>query len=267
MNILIADDESMACRHLSSMIKSLPGCYDVGHASNGIEAVYKAYDLDIDVVLMDIRMPRMNGLEAARHISEFQNPPAVIFTTAYQEHALEAFGVHASGFLLKPIHPDKLTSALEHLQHRSMRKVAEPVVFGNVENSYICCRIRHGLDLIALNRIIYLRSESKCTVVCHLRGYSVSEQPLKVFESQFGNRLVRVHRNALVNKAYVKGLKRGKNGVYSAVLRDSDEKLEISRRCLPYLREYLQTFMKPTIVIRRREQFLTQYENTREEEK
>lgn len=262
MNILIADDEPAACEHLSAMIESLPGCYDVGHASNGIEAVYKAYDLDIDVVLMDVRMPRMSGLEAARHISEFEKPPAVIFTTAYSEHALDAFGAHAFGFLLKPVQTRKLIEALEHLQHHSaqVRKVAEPAVLGAGESSYICCRVRRGLDLIALNRIIYVKSSNKCTTVHHLQGYSLSEQPLKVFEQEFGDRLLRVHRNALVNRAYVNGVEQREDGVYSVLLRDSDEKLEVSRRNLPQIREYLHTFMKPKIVIRRREQFLMQYE-------
>ncbi len=265
MNILIADDESMACQHLSGMVESMPGCYDVGHAGNGIEAVYKAYDLDIDAVLMDIRMPRMSGLEAARHISEFENPPAVVFTTAYGEHALEAFGVHARGFLLKPVHPDRLTEALERVRRHSMRKVAEPAMFDETGDNYVCCRIRQGLDLIALNRIIYIKSNSKCTMIHHLRGCSMSEQPLKVFERQFGDRVLRVHRNALVNKAYVNGLEKGCDGTHFAVLRASNEKLEVSRRNLPRLRDYLQDFMKPRVAIRRREQFLTRYEVTKEE--
>lgn len=263
MNILIADDEPAAREHLSAMIKTMPGCYDVGHASNGIEAVYKAYDLDIDVVLMDIRMPRMSGLEAARHISEFERPPAVIFTTGYPEHSLEAFGVHAFGFLLKPVQPRKLSEVLEHLQHHSAsaRKVAEPAVFNAAEDSYVCCRVSRGLDLMALNRIIYFKANNKSTTIHHLQGYSLSEQPLKVFEEEFGERLLRVHRGALVNRAYVEGIEQSEDGDHSVILRDSDEKLEISRRCLPVIREYLQSFMKPTLIIRRREQFLVQYEN------
>ncbi len=262
MNILIADDEPAACEHLSCMIESLPGCYDVGHASNGIEAVYKAYDLDIDVVLMDVRMPRMDGLKAAQHLSEFARPPAVIFTTAYSEHALEAFSAHALGFLLKPVQATKLSETLEHLRHRSAqtRKVAEPAVLGSGEDSYICCRVRRGLDLIALNRIIYIKSSSKCTTIHHLHGYSLSDQSLKVFEQEFGHRLLRVHRNALVNRAYVSGIEKGEDGIYFVTLRGSSEKLEISRRNLPQIREYLHTFIKPKITIRRREQFLVQYE-------
>lgn len=267
MNILIADDEPIACEYLSTMIESLPGCYDVGHASNGIEAVYKAYDLDIDVVLMDVRMPRLSGTEAARHISEFERPPAVVFTTGYSEHALEAFGVHAHGFLLKPVQMGKLSEALEHLQHQAKHKVAEPAVFDSVEDHYICCRISRGLDLIALNRIIYVKSNSKCTLIHHLRGYSLSELPLKMFERQFGDRLLRVHRNALVNRAYINGLEKREDGIYFASLRDTEEKLEVSRRSLPQVRQYVQSFMKPKIVIRRREQFLMEYESKKKGEK
>ena len=263
MNVLIADDERRVCEYLSDMIESLPGCYDVGHAANGIEAVYKAYDLDIDVVLMDVRMPRMNGIEAARHINELANPPAVVFTTAYGEHALEAFGAFASGFLLKPIHPDKLIEVLSKLKPRSAHKVTEPAMFNEVEKSYICCRIQRGLGLLALNRVIYLKSGHKCTIIYHLGGCSISDQPLKLFEQQFDNRLLRVHRNALVNRAYVNGLKQGEDGIYFVLLRDRSEKLEISRRSLPRMREYLATFMKPRSIIRRREQFLLRHGGTK----
>lgn len=264
MNILIADDESAACEHLSGLIESLPGCYDVGHAANGIEAVYKAYNLDIDIVLMDIRMPRMNGLEAARHINEFNRPPAVIFTTAYSEHALDAFDVHASGFLLKPVQPGRLVSVLSYLQHHSGHWVSEPAPFDGVEDNYVCCRIIRGLRLIALNRVIYLESSDKCTIIHHLDGYSVSGQPLKVFEQRFSNRLLRVHRSALVNKSHLVGLEHRGNGTAYAVLRDTGKRLEISRRNLSHIRGYLHSFMKPRVAIRFREQFLVQYNDLEE---
>lgn len=259
MNILIADDEKAACEHLSGLIQTLPGCHDVGHASDGLEAVYKAYDLDIDIVLMDVRMPRMSGLEAARHISEFERPTSVVFTTAYAEHALEAFNVHAAGFLTKPVQLEKLAEMVRCLQHQSLRKVAEPAIVGSMESNYICCRFRSDLNLIALNRVTCIHSRNKCTVIHHLDGKSVSEQPLKSFERRFGSRLIRVHRNALVNKAYVSRLERQEDGAYMVVLRDDREKLEVSRRSLPRVREYLHTFMVPRMAIRRREQFLAQY--------
>ena len=261
MNILIADDERIACEHLSSMIETLPGCHDVGHACNGIDAVYKAYDLNIDIVLMDIRMPRMSGLEAARHISDFEHPPAVIFTTAYAEHALEAFNVHAAGFLTKPVQPDKFAEVLASLQHQSLRKVAEPAIFGDIENNYICHRLRSSINLIALNQVTHIQSSNKCTIVHHTRGRSITEQPLKAFEKQFGNRLLRIHRNALVNKAYMSGLERRKDGIYLVTLRHSGDKLEVSRRSLPQVREYLHTFIGPKLTIRRRERFLLRYRN------
>ena len=264
MNILIADDEQIACEHLSNMIETLPGCHDVGHASNGIEAVYKAYDLNIDIVLMDIRMPRMSGLEAARHISEFEHPPAVVFTTAYIEHALEAFNVHAAGFLTKPVQFDRFTEMLASLQHQSLRKVAEPAIFGDIENNYICYRLHSSLNLIALNRVTYIQSRNKCTIVHHLSGRAITEQSLKAFEEQFGERLMRIHRNALVNKAYLSGLERCKDGTYLATLRNGEEKLEVSRRSLPRVREYLNTFLGPRLTIRRRERFLLQYKKRKE---
>lgn len=263
MNVLIADDEKIACEHLSSMVQILPGCHDVGHAANGLEAVYKSYELDIDIVLMDIRMPKMNGLEAARHISEFESPTAVVFTTAYAEHALEAFNVHAAGFLTKPVRLEKLEEVFKRLQNQSLRKVAEPAIFGNMESSYICCRFRSGLDLIALNRITCIQSMNKCTVIHHLDGKSITEQPLKSLEQQFDDRLLRVHRNALVNKAHMSRLERREDGAYMVVLRNGQGKLEVSRRSLPRIREYLHTFMSPRKVIRQREKLLARYKGAK----
>ena len=238
----------------------------MGHASNGIEAVYKAYDLDIDVVLMDIRMPRMSGIEAARHINEFENPPAIVFTTAYAEHALDAFNAYAAGFLLKPIHPEKLTAMLGKIKTLPTRKVAEPAVFHDAENNHICCREQRGLGLIALSRIIYIKSGFKSTMIYHVNGCSISDEPLKAFEKQFSDSLMRVHRNTLVNKAYINALEKGDDDIYFLLLRTKDTKLEVSRRSLPHIREYMADFMKPRSVIRRREQFLARHENTKKQE-
>ena len=201
----------------------------------------------------------MSGLEAARHISDFEHPPAVVFTTAYEKHALEAFNVHAAGFLTKPVQLDQFTEVLANLQHQTLRKITEPAIFGDIERHYICHRLRSGINLIALNRVTYIQSSNKCTIVHHLRGRSITEQSLKSFEEQFGERLLRIHRNALVNKAYVSSLECSEDGTYLITLRHEEDKLEVSRRSLPGIRKYLQTFMEPKLAIRRRERFLARY--------
>ena len=109
MKVLIVDDEAPARDRLNHMLSTIDSMEASGQASNGLEAVRMVQDSHPDVVLMDIRMPGMDGLEAARHLSEMDEPPAIIFTTAYSEHALEAYDANAVDYLVKPIRQEKVT--------------------------------------------------------------------------------------------------------------------------------------------------------------
>ena len=111
MRCLVVDDESLARERLARLLAELPGCELCGEAGSGAEALRQAERLQPDLVLLDIRMPGMDGLEAARYLAGFDRPPAVVFTTAYGDHALEAFDAHAIDYLLKPIHPERLRQA------------------------------------------------------------------------------------------------------------------------------------------------------------
>ena len=113
MRCLVVDDESLARERLARLLAELPGCELCGEAGSGAEALRQAERLQPDLVLLDIRMPGMDGLEAARYLAGFDRPPAVVFTTAYGDHALEAFDAHAIDYLLKPIHPERLRQALD----------------------------------------------------------------------------------------------------------------------------------------------------------
>ena len=124
MKILIVDDEQLARDRLSRMIGGFEHHEVIGEAGNGIEAVKLASILQPEVVLMDIRMPGMDGLEAARHFAEFEEPPAVIFCTAYEEHAVEAFDLQAVGYMLKPVRKENLESALGKAQRVNKAQLA-----------------------------------------------------------------------------------------------------------------------------------------------
>ena len=112
MRILIVDDEKLARDRLRELVTDIGGHSVVGEAMNGNEAVEKTSELNPDILLMDIRMPGMDGLEAAMHLMGMEQPPSVIFTTAYDQHALDAFEVNAVDYLLKPIRKDRLASSL-----------------------------------------------------------------------------------------------------------------------------------------------------------
>ena len=112
MKILIVDDEAPARERLKSLLKERPDMEIAGEAANGREALEAWERSQADVVLLDIRMPVMDGLETARHLAALERPPAVIFTTAYNEFAVEAFDAHAIAYLLKPVRGEKLSAAL-----------------------------------------------------------------------------------------------------------------------------------------------------------
>src|SRR3990172_718632 len=114
MRILIVDDEKLARERLRELLTDIGGCTILGEAANGAEAVEKTAELNPDVLLMAIRMPGMDGLEAAMHLMGMERPPSVIFTTAYDQHALDAFAVNAVDYLLKPIRRDRLADAPAH---------------------------------------------------------------------------------------------------------------------------------------------------------
>ena len=112
MKILIVDDESLARQRMRDLLTDLGETDIVGEAVNGSEAIEKTVTLKPDLLLIDIRMPVMDGLEAVMHMQGIENPPKVIFTTAYDEHALEAFELNAVDYLLKPIRKERLEASL-----------------------------------------------------------------------------------------------------------------------------------------------------------
>ena len=240
INIMIVDDEKHACRHLADLVSEVPGCNVIAFSHNGMEAVHKVDTLNVDLVLMDIHMPGMDGIEVARHMNKCGHPPKIIFTTAYRQHALSAFEVDAKGFLLKPVMRRQLNKKLLELQYGSRRAVREPSV--KKHRSYIYCRHGKRFDLIALKDVIYFKSQNKYTLIKHTDGMNLIDQTLKELEEEFSESLIRIHRNALVNKDYMKSLE---NDGYKRVLlgvKGTSMKLHVSRRYIPKVRRYLRQF-------------------------
>src|SRR5207344_554028 len=112
MKLLVVDDEPLARERLIAMLGEFPDVEVAGEAGNGREAVEKALALDVDALLLDIAMPVMDGLEAARHLQTLESPPAVIFCTAFDSHALAAFEAAAVDYLVKPVRQERLVEAL-----------------------------------------------------------------------------------------------------------------------------------------------------------
>jgi two-component system response regulator AlgR len=240
LRVLIVDDEAPARERLKSLLAEIGGDLETaGEAANGEQALKLSVDLSPDVVLLDVRMPGMDGIEAARQLNSLVEPPAVIFTTAYDEYAVNAFDAQAVGYLLKPIRKERLAAALTHagrLTRPQLQRIAA-TADAPPKRTHIAARHREGLRLIPIEEIQFFFAEQKYTTVRHLKGEDLIEDSLRSLEEEFGTALVRVHRNALVSVRFLEGIERNGEGQYFVKLRGCPAPLQVSRRMASELKE------------------------------
>lgn len=232
MKILIADDEALARGRLRRMLEELPGCEIVGEVANGREALQHCLVTRPHVVLMDIRMPDMDGIEAARHIGKLEEGPAVIFTTAFDHYAIEAFDAHAIGYLLKPVRRERLERALEFASRLGQadieavaRAVERPMVRAN-----ICVRRGADLRLIPIDEILYFHADQKYVTVRHADGEDLLDEALKDLADEFAGHFIRIHRSTLIALRFLERMERCEDGQYEIWLKGLDTPLPVSRR-------------------------------------
>jgi len=238
LKVLIVDDEPPARERLRSLLAEIGDTEIVGEAGTGIEALGQATTLSPDVVLLDVRMPGMDGIEAARHLSTLEEPPAVIFTTAYDQYAVNAFETQAVGYLLKPIRKEKLAAALLQAGRLTRPQLQRIAAAAKAERrTHIAARHREGLRLIPLEEVQYFLAEQKYTTVRHLRGEDLIEDSLRALEEELAPDFVRIHRNALVAVRHLDRIERNADGQYFVRLRGSEASLAVSRRMAGELRE------------------------------
>jgi len=230
--VLIADDEAPARSRMRRLLDELPGCEVVGEAANGGEALQMSLADSPDVILLDIRMPDMDGIEAARHLAALDDGPAIIFTTAYDNYAIEAFDAHAIGYLLKPVRREKLERALGFAA-----RLARPQVDALVSDAgrpaarnNICARRGAELRLIPLDDIWFFQADQKYITVRHAHGEDLIDEPLKELATEFADRFIRIHRSALIALNRVERMEKTADGQYEVWLRDCAEPLPVSRR-------------------------------------
>jgi two-component system response regulator AlgR len=241
MKCLVVDDESLARERLSRLLADIGDWELCGEAGNGEQALQQAERLQPDVVLLDIRMPGMDGLETARHLARLGTPPAVVFTTAYGDHALAAFDAQAVDYLLKPIHPDRLRQALDkaaRLSRAALEQLGERGL-GNAR-THLCASSRGNLELVPVEEVICLQADNKYVTVRSRSRQILIEESLKSLEQEFGDRFVRIHRSALVAVSAIRGLEKDSAGRCCVVLDGLEERLEVSRRSLPEIRRLIR---------------------------
>lgn len=245
MKVLIVDDEAPARDRLRRLIEDSGEHSIVGDAANGKAALELAAKVDPDVVLLDIRMPGLSGIETAHHLNSFSNPPAIVFTTAYDEYAIEAFDAQAIGYVLKPVRRSRLERALQQAARMS------PATLGDVarasgypdKRSHVCARVYGELKLISLSDVNYFHADQKYVRMHHTGGQDLIDDSLKALEQEFSDEFVRIHRSALVAVAKIDSLLKTSDGQSMVRLRvkiAEEDELIISRRHLADVRRRLK---------------------------
>lgn len=248
MKVLVVDDEPLARQRLNRLLSQIPGYNVVAEAENGEQALAKVSQCSPDIVLMDIRMPVMDGLQAAQQLALTNEPPAVIFCTAYGDYALQAFDANAVGYLLKPVNREKLAQALHKAQmvNKSqlvaLQQSASAAVTPNEPAAVLTVSSSRGVELIPLVDVRYFHADHKYVTVVYQKQQRFAEVltdlTLKQLEENYAARFVRVHRNALVALAHIQGFERRGADVRVCIAGVEEGPL-ISRRHLPALRKLL----------------------------
>jgi len=245
LRVFIVDDEPPARNRLRDLLHD---CSEqlalevVGEAGNGQEALDKLMETPVDVVLLDIRMPQMDGIELAQHLNKLLKPPVIIFTTAYDAYAIKAFELHAIDYLLKPIRLGRLFEALTRaraavpVQTEVLRDLLpEPRKFLSIHE-------RGKIHLVPIEQVLFLRAELKYVTVRTAEHEYLLEESLTALEKEFATRFVRVHRNCLVAKdaieGFEKGSEEGEGSGWMVKLKGLDELLPISRRQQHIVKEF-----------------------------
>jgi len=245
MNVLIVDDEPLGRTRLRRLLSALPDIKVAGEADNGHQALAAVDSLQPDVVLMDIRMPGLDGLSAARELARRPQAPAVIFCSAYDEYAIEAFEANAIGYLLKPVNQDKLAQALAKAQRLSQPQLAllaqtDGSRQDGTPRSQLSAKSRRGIELLPFANTRYFIADHKYVTAFHTGGELLLDDTLKELQDEFGQRLLRVHRNALVVLEHIQGLERVELGQYRVKLQGLNHGPLVSRRHLPDVRKMLE---------------------------
>jgi two-component system, LytTR family, response regulator AlgR len=248
MRVVIVDDEPLARERLRRLMAEFPGYEVIAEAGDGETALDVIEDEEPDLVLLDVRMGGTDGITVARQLAQLDMPPAVIFTTAYAEHALSAFDAQADAYLLKPVRKEKLRDALMKVRKISRAQRPAPAPrdpSAKPKREFILATTRDGLVRIPVADVIYFLADQKYTTVCHLHGEVLIEESLKTLEEDLAPLFLRIHRKALVATQFIASLERRKgeehdeDSAHSLKMRHSNTLLPVSRRRLAEVRRFL----------------------------
>ena len=233
LTALIVDDERLARNRLRRLLDNA-GVEVVGEAVDGVEAVALADSTPADLLFIDINMPRKNGLQAAAEIAEsIEQPPAIVFCTAYDEFALRAFETNASAYLLKPVNEMDLSRAIDRAGHLNRVQLDLLARQGAEEAHEIVLRGNGTMEVLPLKDVLFFRSIDK-HVYAYVkdRGENLIDFTLKELQAAFADELVRTHRAFLANKRHLARLLRPESGSAQVEVNHYQDCLPVSRRHL-----------------------------------
>jgi two-component system response regulator AlgR len=244
LRVFIADDEAPARERLRELLADIAvevPTSVVGEARHGLEALERVAQSGAQVLLLDIQMPGMAGLEVARHLAALPQPPAVVFVTAHERHAVEAFEVNALDYLLKPGRADRLAAALRKAGAAGAPGADKLARAALAPREYLSVVERNRIVLVPLGEIVFLRAEQKYVTLRTREREHLIEEPLVALEREFADRFVRIHRNCLVARAAIRGFERApaetEDAHWLVVLDAVSERLPVSRRQWSTVRE------------------------------
>ena len=250
LSVMIVDDEAPARARLRDLLADV--ALDVpnavlAEAANGVQALEALEQRSVDVMLVDIRMPKMDGIELARHVAHLDNPPTIIFVTAYDSYAVQAFELNAIDYLVKPVRAQRLSTALQKVRLKDPlpdRQVL-PQVLSQLQQgarTHLSCHERGRLLLIPITDILYLKADLKYVTARTLSREYLLDESLTHLEQEFSERFIRLHRSVIVAKDVITGFEKNAaedaDTQWQAILRGISEKLPVSRRQWPQVKSY-----------------------------
>ncbi len=241
MRVLVVDDEALARERLCALLQRLGDQTVVGEADSGEACLDRVNALQPDVVLLDIRMPGMEGLETARHLAALDAPPAVIFVTAYDAFAIDAFEAQAVDYLLKPVRLERLAAALGRATRPTRPQLAALTGPMGTRRQRIAARLGEAVRLIPVDGIRWFQADQKYVTVHHADGTDIIDDSLKDLEREFAADFVRIHRNALVALRHVAAVERDARGQLVVQVDGVAKGLAVSRRHARELRRRIQS--------------------------
>ena len=242
MKILIVDDEMLARERLVSLVSELNADFSISEAENGVAALKIINKESPELILLDIRMPIMDGLEVARHLAGLEAPPAIIFTTAYQDYALDAFDAHAIDYLMKSVRKERLQKAIDRAKALSRVNINQLRDHHDSNNSrtHLSTTVQGNLQIIPIEKFYYLKADQKYVTAVWSDGELLLDDSLKSLEQEFSSLFIRIHRNTLVALEYILGLEKDEAGNPTIKLHGIETRLPISRRHASHVRKVLK---------------------------